>query len=191
MRRTLRVFLVLTSVMSGAPVWAQDSALPESRQSAPGGQTGVKPEETSPTAGLWDRSNLFGDAGGLRSALNARGITIGLQETSEVLGNLSGGVRRTVVYEGLTQATLGVDLGKAIGLRGGTFNVSALQIHGRGLSLNALDNNLNTVSSIEALRGTLLFELWYEQALFDNKVAIRVGQMAADQEFIISKYAAL
>ena len=71
------------------------------------------------------------------------------------------------------------------------FNVSAWQIHGRGLSLNALGNNLHTVSSNEALRGTLLFELWYEQTLLDGRLAVRLGQLAADEEFMISQYATL
>lgn len=140
---------------------------------------------------MWDRANLFGRWGGLRPGLAARGVTFGVQETSEVLGNPTGGTRQAVAYEGLLQMSLGVDLGTAIGLSGGTFNVSAYQIHGRGLSQNALGNNLNTVSSLEASRGTLLFELWYEQVFFGGAVAVRVGQMAADQEFMISKYAAL
>lgn len=70
---------------------------------------------------------------------------------------------------------------------GGTFNATGYQIHGRGLSLNNLGNNLNTVSGLEALRGTLLFE----QVLLDRTLAIRVGQLAADQEFTLSQYAGL
>jgi len=193
MRRTNRFAILIVAALLALPTEGRGQtiqAMPEARQSVPGGSTEAKPEEQA-SAGLWDRANLFGDAGGTRSALAARGITLGLQETSEVLGNLSGGTRRALVYEGVTQLGLGIDLGKAIGLTGGTFNVSAFQIHGRGLSQNALGNNLHTVSSLEALRGTLLFELWYEQALFNDKVAVRVGQLAADQEFMVSRYASL
>ena len=167
---------------------ATQPAAPEARQSGPGGETGVKPQEQAAT-GLWDRANLLGDLGGLRSRLADGGISFGLLETSEAIGNASGGERRGVVYEGLTEFSMGVDTGKLFGLEGGTFNVSGFQIHGRGLSLNDLDNNLDTVSSIEALRGTLLFELWYEQAFLDRTLAVRVGQLAADQEFMISQYA--
>ena len=191
MRRTLPLTLCLLS----APAWGQAPATPvvpgapEARQATPGGQTASKPEEEA--AGFWQRSNLFGTLGGLRPALADRGITFGIQETSEVLGNVSGGTRRAQVYEGLTQLSLGLDTDKAFGLPGGTFNVSAYQIHGRGLSVNALNNNLHTVSSLEAGRGTLLFELWYEQVLLDKVLSIRVGQLAADQEFMISQYAGL
>ncbi len=163
---------------------------PESRQATPGGESGVKPSEEA-AKGIWDRANLFGDPGGARTRLADLGITFGLTETSEVFGNPGGGVRQGVVYEGLTQFGVGLDAEKAFGLTGGTFNVTGYQIHGRGLSLNNLGNNLNTVSGLEAVRGTLLFELWYEQVLLDKKLAIRVGQLAADQEFMISQYSGL
>ena len=161
--------------------------VPEVRQSTPGAQGELKPAETAATD-IWDRANLLGDLGGIRTRLGEYGVSFDLQETSEVLGNLSGGTSRTTVYEGLTQMSVSVDLEKAIGLTGGVFNVSGLQIHGRGLSVNALNNNLHTVSGLEAPRGTLLFELWYEQKLFDKKLAIRIGQIATDQEFMISQY---
>ena len=149
--------------------------------------------QTPPEAsqGLWQRTNLFGDPGGQRTRLADAGVTFGLTETSEALGNPTGGERQGAVYEGLTQLGLGIDTGKAFGLPGGTFNVTANQVHGRGLSLNNLDNNGNTVSNIEALRGTLLFELWYEQVLANKALAIRVGQLSADQEFEITQYGAL
>ena len=91
--------------------------MPEVRQSTPGDQVGVKPSEEAAT-GFWDRANLLGDLGGVRSGLAAYGISFGIQETSEVLGNASGGTRRAVVYEGTTQVRLGVDLEKAVGLEG-------------------------------------------------------------------------
>ncbi len=176
--------------MSPGPGEASEPGAPESRQSTPGGETGVTPGEEA-AKGLWDRANLFGDLGGVRTRLADHGITFGLTETSEVFGNPTGGVRQGVIYEGLTQFGVGIDAEKAFGLTGGTLNATGYQIHGRGLSLNNLDNNLNTVSGIEASRGTLLFELWYEQVLFDKKLSIRVGQLAADQEFMISQYSGL
>ena len=189
MKRLWAAMLGLAAVgpAMGQPAPEQPAA-PEVRQSVPGGQSAVG---ESPAAGVWQRANLLGDFGGARSRLAERGISFGLNEASEVFGNASGGTRRGVVYEGLTQFSMGIDTGKLLGLPGGIFNVSGNQIHGRGLSQNNLGNNLNTVSSLETQRGTLLFELWYEQALFDKKLTIRVGQLAADQEFMVSQYAGL
>ncbi len=196
MRQTLISAGLLLTLLSH-PALAQQantppntSAAPESRQSVPGGETAVKPGEETAT-GLWDRANLFGTLGGLRPALADRGITFGLAESSEVFGNPTGGVRQAVIYEGLTQFGVGLDLEKLVGLPGGTINATGYQIHGRGLSVNALGNNLNTVSSLETQRGTLLFELWYEQQLFGKKLSVRVGQIAADQEFMTTQYGGL
>ena len=43
------------------------------------------------------------------------------------------------------------------------------------------------VSSLEATDATRLFELWFEQHLFDDRLAVKIGQLAADAEFIISE----
>ena len=168
-RRALRaaasaVFLV------AAPAWAE----------SPNPDTAAEPAASPQDA---NASNLLGDMGGLRSAIQPYGLTFGLSETSEILGNVSGGMRRGAIYEGLTDANLQWDLRPYFHWRG-VFYARALQIHGRGLSANNL-NNLITASSIEATPTTRLFELWYEQHIGDW-LRIRIGQQAADQEFLIS-----
>lgn len=188
-----RLLGLATMLVVSHPVLAQP-AEPAAEAATPAAAAAPAPEgpaEQEAPKGFWDRANLTGDWGGVRTRLSDRGITFGLSDLNETLGNASGGTRRGVIYEGLTEMSMGLDTGKAFGWEGGTFNVSAVQIRGRGLSYNNLDNNLNTVSSAEASRGTLLFELWYEQLMFDKKLGVRIGQMAADQEFMISQYAAL
>ena len=81
------------------------------------------------------------------------------------------------MFEGLSEAGVGVDLSTAIGLAGSTVNISALQIHGRGLSTNDLDN-LNTVSGIEANRSTRLFEAWYQQGFHGDKLDVNSANSA-------------
>ncbi len=168
------------------PGGGSTSAAPSARGAPVPGPTSAPSPATPPATGLFDQPNLLGDFGGARSDLAKRGISFGLQETSEVLGNPAGGVRQGVVYEGLTQASVGFDLGRLIGLDGGIINASAFQIHGRGLSGNDI-GNLNNVSSVEATRGTKLFEWWYQQS-FAGGVDVRIGQLAADQEFLLSQY---
>ena len=143
---------------------------------------------------LWSsiarRSYLLGDMGGIRPWLGQYGITLGLTETSEVLGNLTGGVRQGFAYDGLTTATLQLDTQRAFNFYGGLFNVSALWIHGSNLSADNL-LSLQTASGIEADRGLRLWELWYQQKLFDGAADVRIGQQSLDQEFIVSQSAAL
>ena len=150
----------------------------------------AKPDATPPApTGFWERSNLLGDMGGLRPWLGNYGVTVGLQETSEYLNNLSGGTRRGGAYDGLTQIGIGVDTQKAFGLPGGIFNVSGLQIHGSNLSSRDLQT-LQAASGIEANDATRLWELWYQQSLLGGKVDVKVGQQSLDQEFMVSQYAA-
>ena len=107
-----------------------------------------------------------------------------------MLGNPTGGVRQGAIYEGATLMSLALDSQKLANYPGGTVNISAYQIHGRGLSANNL-GNLHVASGIEGTRATRLFEAWYEQKFAADKVSVRVGQMSADQEFIVSQYGGL
>ena len=141
-------------------------------------------------AGLWERANLLGDMDGLRTSLSSYGISIGLTETSEVLGNLTGGVRRGADYDGVTTMSLGLDTGKALHWSGGTFYISALQIHGRGINADNLDN-LQTASNIEGDRATRLYDLWFQQAFPGGRADLKIGQQDVSEEFIVSRCCSL
>jgi porin len=132
---------------------------------------------------------LLGDMWGVRPWLSRYGVTFVLQETSEVLGNVNGGVRQGFEYDGLTAATLQMDTQRAFGWYGGTANISGLQIHGRNLSADNLAT-LQTASGIEADRTTRLWELWYQQKFLDeDRLDIKIGQQSLDQEFMVSQNA--
>ncbi|MGH7049022.1 MAG: carbohydrate porin, partial [Stellaceae bacterium] len=132
---------------------------------------------------------LLGDMWGLRTLLSRYGMSLGLQETSEVLGNVTGGVRQGARYDGLTQMVLQLDTQRAFGWYGGTFNASALQIHGRNLSADNL-LTLQTASGIEADRATRLWELWYDQKFGrEARYDVKLGQQSLDQEFMVSQNA--
>ncbi len=128
---------------------------------------------------------------GLRRTLSQLGITFALEETSEALGNVTGGARRGFDYDGLTQAVVQLNTQRAFGWYGGTFNVSALQIHGRNLSADNLQS-LQTASGIEADRATRLWEAWYDQKLLEeDRLDVKIGQQSLDQEFMVSSNALL
>ena len=147
---------------------------------------GAQQEETS----IWKRETLTGDWGGMRNALSDRGAAFTFNYIGEVLGNVRGGERRLATYDGRFEMSLDLDLEKMAGWQGATIHATGYQIHGRGLSANAL-GNLLAASGIEARRGTRLFTLWFEQNLFDKNVAFRVGQLAADDEFAVSAVGAV
>ncbi|MDR3673706.1 MAG: carbohydrate porin [Holophaga sp.] len=138
------------------------------------------------------RSNyLLGDLWGFRSLLSRHGMTLSLQETSELLGNVDGGIKKGFKYDGLTQAVLQLDTQRAFHWHGGTLNISGLQIHGSNLSAENL-GTLQTASGIEADRATRLWEFWYQQRfLEDDRLDVKLGQQSLDQEFMASQNANL
>ncbi len=128
-------------------------------------------------------------AGGFRTKLATDyGISLCVQEQSEVFGNLAGGLHRGAVYDGLTTASVKVD--NVGGLEGLSFYASMLQIHGRGPTPN-LVGSLQSVTNTEATRSTKLYGLWIEQALFGGDLTVRIGQEGATDEFMLAKSAAI
>jgi carbohydrate-selective porin OprB len=122
--------------------------------------------------GNLERTNyLLGDLFGVRTELSKFGISLAIQETSEVLGNATGGVRRGLDYDGLTQAILQLDTQRAFGLYGGLLNISALQLHGRNLSADNL-LTLQTASGIEGDRAT---RLWERRVFREHHVRLAAG----------------
>jgi porin len=181
---SLPAFATPPSTAASTPAESSDdtgkASEPESGQNASQGMLGS----------LGRVGYLLGDMGGLRPLLGDAGMSLNIVETSEILGNVSGGVKQGFVYDGLTQGDLQLDTQRAFGLYGGTFNVSALYVHGSNLSEDNL-GTIQTASGIEADRSLRLWELWYQQKFLDGRADIKVGEQSADQEFIVSSNAGL
>jgi porin len=163
----------------------------------PGPAAGVDPntvagaaDKTNTSNSIWERDTLTGTWNGARTNLEAAGVKFGLQEQSEVWGNVSGGLRHGAVYDGLTTGSVALNLEKLVGWTGAKFFVNAYQIHGSGPSGN-LVGNLQIVSNIEATRDTKLYQLWLEQVLLSGRLTIRIGQEGANDQMMISQNSAL
>lgn len=130
----------------------------------------------------------LGDPGGIRRGLAAHGISAGANYTGEVLGNVSGGLKQSTHYDGLLELYTDIEMQKLIGWRGLNFHASWFQIHGTSISGENI-GGLAAVSNIEAFPSSRLFELWFEQFLLEDRLAIRIGQIAADAEFFASDLA--
>ena len=190
-RRTSAFILLLTGILAAA---ASQAAPPPVSIPVDPDSFKAGPISDDPLAFLdsWRRNNyLLGDLWGMRTWLSRYGFSLALQETSEALGNISGGNRRGFEYDGLTTMILQADTNRTFGWYGGTFNASALDIHGRNLSADNL-GTLQTASGIEGDRSLRLWELWYQQKFLDeDRLDIKVGQQSLDQEFMVSSNALL
>ena len=134
---------------------------------------------------IWERETLTGDWGGTRTALSSRGIDFTLRYTGEVFGVLSGGIERRASYQGLFEFSVDTDLDKLTGWKGAKTHFTVYQIHNSGR--NVLDNvgSIADPSYIDAVPTTRLITAWFEQS-FNERFALRVGQLAADDEFMLS-----
>jgi porin len=139
--------------------------------------------------GFFARGRLTGDWGGARKDLEDAGVSFGVTDVSEILSNPRGGIRQLTIYQGLLDVSLSLDLEKLANWRGATFYTDGYWISGEGLSEKAI-GNLLFVSTIEARASTRLHDLWLQQEFLDGKASLRVGQIAFDDEFYISQYAA-
>jgi porin len=115
------------------------------------------------------------------------GIKFAATYIGEVLGNATGGLDQGATFEGRLNLALDVDFDKLAGWHGLTAHANIFVIHGDGLSRSNL-NNFFVVSGIEALPTVRLYEAYFERKFFGDKWSIRAGQLAADSEFIASKY---
>jgi len=135
---------------------------------------------------IWQRETLTGDWGGARTALGERGIDIGIEYVGETMGVLSGGLRRDTTYEGRLGVTLDADLQKLIGWNGLKFSVTGFQIHNGGRNVAENTGAIADPSNIDALPTTRLFTMWFEQSFAGEMLSVRFGQLAADDEFLVS-----
>ncbi len=138
-----------------------------------------------PELSYFESDYAFGNFGGFRTDLEDRGITFFGGYAVEVWGNPTGGVKRGAVYTGLLSFGVDLDLGELVGLDGLSFHSSWLWLSGRNASED-LTGNVLTISNIAGFSTLRAFQLYLEQSLFADRFAIRVGQLAADDEFIVS-----
>jgi len=129
----------------------------------------------------WQRTT--GDWAGTRTALEETGISIGAEYIAEYSAVLDGGIREEGSFRNLFTFDATFDTEALAGLPGGSVFVQYLHVNAeRGGSFDAGD--IQIFSNIENDRSLdVIFELWYEQLLFDERVRIKVGKIDANSEF--------
>ncbi|OWT66348.1 carbohydrate porin [Candidimonas nitroreducens] len=172
--RSAAAALVALSGMVGAaaPALAADS--------------GGSGQPAASTPSIWERSTLTGDWGGTRTALSDHGVDLSLNYIGETLGVLSGGLSREQSYEGRVELSVDADLQKLMNWEGGKAHFTIYNINNGGRNAAQNVGSIADPSNIDAYRTTRLFTAWLEQSLFNDRFSIRLGQLAADDEFLTS-----
>jgi porin len=135
-----------------------------------------------------EQDYLFGTWGGLRTALSKRGVDFEFFYIASNPHNISGGIDPGSVYEGALLMLLDLDSQKLAGYDGGHFHVGGVWIHGEDHFSDEHIGDLNKVNLIDFPHAGRLWELWYEQKFWGDRVSLKVGQMAVDQDFITAEF---
>ncbi|MGM4869911.1 carbohydrate porin [Bradyrhizobium sp. 956_D2_N1_5] len=144
-----------------------------------GALAGAKDE----SAAAWLAPKWFNE---WHDGLANKGLNFGATYIADNIANVSGGVKRGAIHFGRLDLSVDADLDKLVGWTGGRFYANAFVIYGQGLSRNYV-MNLATISEIEALPDQRLYNAYFEQSFFGDRLNIRAGQQAADVEFFDSQ----
>lgn len=125
-------------------------------------------------------SALTGNWGGIRTSALERGISIDIANTGDLLAN-SGGIEDGARYANLVETALTIDLDKLFGWHGGTVYIMA--IGAQGWDPGEAVGSISAPSNLAADETFKLFEAWFEQSFFDDRLSILAGLYAADSEF--------
>lgn len=123
----------------------------------------------------------------LASTMNAwagaaeRGIDFSVVYDGEALVNARGGQSRGAVYLGALHVPLGVDGDRLLGWPGSRFFINGLVTHGGHPS--GVVGDAQGVSNLEAPAGWQIYEAWFQQNLYENRVSLLIGRYDLNTEF--------
>lgn len=137
------------------------------------------------------KDTLFGDLGGLRSALEARGIQQEVALTLDIMHNARGGVEPGGTVLGNLNVILEFDTQRMGLWKNGSFMLYLLGNTVNDRLLTDLVGDFQTTSNIEAHQSFKLYEAWYEHLFYDDSVSVLLGLHDYNGEFDVLEYAGL
>lgn len=134
-----------------------------------------------------DESQLYmlGDWDGERPRLEEKGVTFSSTFTCDFLADVAGGMQQAGRYDHSMGWDINFDLEKFAGIADTQFHISGLWRQGQNLSKAVIGNDL-VVSTIYGHQQFRFYFLYLERAFCDNKFNLRVGRIAAGDDFATS-----
>src|SRR5215469_2530794 len=187
-RHAIGLFILLAFgavICAGRPGNAQSPPAPTSAGNPPSG--------ASPAISLgqafedWlTQPTMTGDWGGLRTKLSEEGFDFNASYIGEYAYNFSGGRRTGGDYAQQWTWGMDLDMGKVVGLTGGTFHLKFNQTQGRSTRADFIGNRLSvqTIFGAENLRVTAFS---YEQNLFGNTLDLKAGYLVMGDDFAVTR----
>jgi porin len=133
----------------------------------------------------FEQETATGDWGGARQRLVEAGITPQASYTTDLLANPIGGARQGFAYAGNLEASLEFELERLLGLTGSGFFIAASWASGRDLSERKI-GNLFTVSQVFEGQSVRLAQMYFEQALLEERLSLAIGRLSTEEDFATS-----
>ena len=130
---------------------------------------------------FWDQQYMLGDWGGTRTELAKEGVTFDFNNIGDFLTDVTGSQEHHLTYFGRFRFTTDIDFNRLSGFDG-EFFFSPIWQYGQNLSAQYLHTNTLT-SSIAGPNSVRIDQFWYQQGFFDSMLKIKLGQVAAVNEF--------
>jgi porin len=125
------------------------------------------------------------------STLHDNGVDIGMSHKSDVLANVSGGIKNGTVWIGHTEARLQLDLEKLLGWESTIAYFKYLSNLGSKFNTHYV-GGFTGVDNIEVARNTAQFDdAWIEKSFFKGRFSLRAGLYSIDSEFYVTETSSL
>lgn len=150
----------------------------------------ARADEANENPSLLERETLSGDWNGTRGRLEKSGVRPYLVYTGSMWSNVSGGIRTGTEFDGYLDTGFGFDLDKLGAWTGLGMQVSLHWFQGRQPTQVLVGADVaQAVNPWEASNAIRVFDLYLSQK-FGSDGELRVGQLAVDSDFMLSRYAA-
>ena len=138
---------------------------------------------------LLERRTLTGDWNGVRPALSAHGVDVYLTYTGSLWGNLNGGRDTGARWNGYLDFGIEADLAKLGAWDGLGFHADFHWWQGGQPTAELIGGvRAMAVSGWEATATLRVYNLYLRQAFADERFVVKLGQLAADTDFMVSRY---
>jgi len=133
----------------------------------------------------WNAETLTGDWGGTRSELYKEGVELGFTHKSDVLSNLSGGIKRGTAWMGNTEARVKMNLDRLLGWEATSAYIQYHSQLGSKFNRDYVDSFV-IVDNIEANNTAQFFQAWIQKGFYDESLSVLFGLYAIDSEFYVN-----
>ncbi|MGH7953367.1 MAG: carbohydrate porin [Limisphaerales bacterium] len=146
-------------------------------------QTAAPPVSSPPVdSGFADK--MTGGWSGQRQWLEDKGISLNAQLILEGFYNFQGGVKTGDTWASTFDLNLTLDTEKAFNWKGGTFYADLEDHAGRNPTAD-LTGDLQAFDKLNTARYLQIYELWYQQALFNDWLRLKLGKWDANDDFSV------